>query len=82
LLCEGGTLISFIWPAQNPDLLDRLAGRATVLAMDAAHQPSTKDGCPEFNGNIAGYRAVIEAANNSLPGLLPQKVPPARCWCS
>ena len=35
LLKEGGRLISFIWPAQNPDLLELLAGRkATVLAMD------------------------------------------------
>jgi len=34
LLCEGGTLISFIWPAQNPDLIG-WQGVATVLAMDA-----------------------------------------------
>ena len=36
LLREGGTLISFIWPAQNPDLMQQLAARkATVLAIDA-----------------------------------------------
>src|SRR4029450_10732525 len=36
LLREGGTLVSFIWPAQNPDLLQALAGKkATVLAMDS-----------------------------------------------
>src|ERR1044072_4494808 len=33
LLREGGTLISFIWPAQNPELMQQLAARrATVLA--------------------------------------------------
>src|SRR5437764_7080502 len=33
---EGQTLVSFIWPAQNPDLLKSLAARkATVLAMDS-----------------------------------------------
>jgi NAD(P) transhydrogenase subunit alpha len=36
LLREGGMLVSFIWPAQNPDLLKALAARnATVLAMDS-----------------------------------------------
>ena len=36
LLREGGTLVSFIWPAQNPELLQQLAARkATVLAMDS-----------------------------------------------
>src|SRR5690606_7719139 len=35
-LREGGTLVSFIWPAQNPELLKQLAAkRATVLAMDS-----------------------------------------------
>jgi len=42
---------------------------------------ATKDGCPEFNG-IAGYRAVIEAANNFGRFLLQitaaGKVPPAK----
>src|SRR4029079_14689664 len=36
LLREGGTLVSFIWPAQNPELLRALAARkANVLAMDS-----------------------------------------------
>jgi len=38
---------------------EQLAARkATVLAMDAgtAHQPRPEDGCPKFNGNIAGYQ--------------------------
>src|SRR6185503_12253168 len=36
LLREGTTLLSFIWPAQNPDLMERLkARRVTVIAMDA-----------------------------------------------
>ena len=35
LLREGGALISFIWPAQNPELLQQLAAKkATVLAID------------------------------------------------
>jgi len=33
---EGQTLVSFIWPAQNPELLQKLAAKkATVLAMDS-----------------------------------------------
>jgi NAD(P) transhydrogenase subunit alpha len=36
LLREGQTLIGFIWPAQNPELMQQLAARkATVLAIDA-----------------------------------------------
>ena len=36
LVREGGTLVSFIWPAQNPELLKQLAAKkATVLAMDS-----------------------------------------------
>ncbi|HSB99063.1 MAG TPA: NAD(P)(+) transhydrogenase (Re/Si-specific) subunit alpha, partial [Burkholderiaceae bacterium] len=35
LMREGGTLIGFVWPAQNPELLQQLAARkATVLAID------------------------------------------------
>ena len=36
LLRPGSTLVSFIWPAQNPELLQQLAARqVTVLAMDS-----------------------------------------------
>ena len=36
LLREGATLIGFIWPAQNPELMQQLAARkATVLAIDS-----------------------------------------------
>src|SRR6185295_3448091 len=36
LLREGGTLVSFIWPAQNPELMQQLAAKkATVLAIDS-----------------------------------------------
>ena len=64
---EGQTLISFIWPAQNPDLMQRLAARkATVLAIDAL--PRTLSRAQKMDAltsmaSISGYRAVIEAAN-------------------
>ena len=36
LMREGGALVSFLWPAQNPELMQQLAARkATVLAMDS-----------------------------------------------
>ncbi|HMX16478.1 MAG TPA: NAD(P)(+) transhydrogenase (Re/Si-specific) subunit alpha, partial [Rhodocyclaceae bacterium] len=36
LMREGGTLIGFVWPAQNPELMQQLAARkATVLAIDS-----------------------------------------------
>jgi len=38
MLRQGGTLVSFLWPAKNKDLIDKLAKRkATVLAMDQIH---------------------------------------------
>ena len=41
LLREGGCLISFIWPAQNAGLMDKLAVKnATVLAMDSVPRMS------------------------------------------
>ena len=66
LLPEGATLFSFIWPAQNPELIDRLAARkATVLAMDSVPRISRAQKLDALSSmaNIAGYRAVIEAAN-------------------
>jgi NAD(P) transhydrogenase subunit alpha len=86
LLSEGGTLISFIWPAQNADLLEQLAARkATVLAMDAVPRISRAQKMDALSSmaNIAGYRAVIEAANNFGRFFTGQitaagKVPPAK----
>jgi len=66
LLKEAGHLISFIWPAQNDDLMERLrARRATVLAMDAIPRISRAQKCDALSSvaNIAGYRAVVEATN-------------------
>jgi NAD(P) transhydrogenase subunit alpha len=65
LLKEGATLISFIWPAQNKELLDRLAARkVTVLAMDAVPRITRAQRMDALSAmaNIAGYRAVVEAA--------------------
>ncbi|HZL18844.1 MAG TPA: Re/Si-specific NAD(P)(+) transhydrogenase subunit alpha [Polyangia bacterium] len=67
LLKEGATLIGFIWPAQNKELLDRLAARkVTVLAMDAMPRITRAQRMDALSAmaNIAGYRAVIEAAEN------------------
>ncbi|MDR3526946.1 MAG: Re/Si-specific NAD(P)(+) transhydrogenase subunit alpha [Rhizomicrobium sp.] len=66
-LKEGTTLISFIWPAQNPDLMTALAARKiTVLAMDAVPRllsRAQKMDALTSTASISGYRAVIEAAN-------------------
>ncbi len=67
LLKSNHTLISFIWPSQNPELLDKLAAtNASVLAMDAVPRISRAQKLDALSSmaNIAGYRAVIEAANN------------------
>ena len=66
LLKEGARLISFVWPAQNKELIERLARRrATVLAMDAVPRTTRAQKLDALSamGNIAGYRAVIEAAS-------------------
>ena len=66
LLREGQMLVSFIWPAQNPDLMQQLAARkATVLAMDSVPRISRAQKLDALSSmaNIGGYRAVIEAAH-------------------
>ncbi|MCA9699953.1 MAG: NAD(P)(+) transhydrogenase (Re/Si-specific) subunit alpha, partial [Myxococcales bacterium] len=46
LLDESKVLISFVWPAQNQDLVERLAAtKATVLAMDAVPRISRAQKC-------------------------------------
>jgi NAD(P) transhydrogenase subunit alpha len=65
LLTAEKTLISFIWPAQNPDLMNHLASRgSTVLAMDSVPRITRAQKLDALSSmaNIAGYRAVIEAA--------------------
>lgn len=86
LLREGSTLMSFIWPAQNKDLLDKLKARkATILAMDSVPRISRAQKLDALSSmaNIAGYRAVIEAANHFGRFFTGQitaagKVPPAK----
>ncbi len=67
LLRPGQVLISFLWPAQNPELLARLAARGvTALSMDAIPRISRAQKLDALSSmaNIAGYRAVIEAAQH------------------
>ena len=64
---EGQTLISFIWPAQNPELMEKLKERkVTVLAMDAVPRllsRAQKMDALTSQAGVTGYRAVVEAAN-------------------
>src|SRR5258706_485857 len=88
LMREGGTLVSFIWPAQNPELLKQLAAKkATVLAMDSVPRISRAQKLDALSSmaNIAGYRAVIEAAHEFGRFFTGQitaagKVPPAKVF--
>ena len=67
LMKEGGWLIGFIWPAQHKEILDRLAKRnATVFGMDCVPRITRAQKMDTLSAmaNIAGYRAVIEAANH------------------
>ena len=88
LLREGGNLISFIWPGQNPELLEKLAARkASVLAMDMVPRISRAQKLDALSSmaNIAGYRAVIEAAHQFGRFFTGQitaagKVPPAKVF--
>jgi H+-translocating NAD(P) transhydrogenase subunit alpha len=86
LLREGGTLVSFIFPAKNQELIERLAKRrATVLAIDQVPRITRAQKMDALSSmaNIAGYRAVIEAASfygRFFTGQMTAagKVPPAK----
>ena len=86
LLSKNGKLISFIWPAQNEALMKELAKKnATVLAMDSVPRISRAQKCDALSSmaNIAGYRAVVEAAQHFGRFFTGQitaagKVPPAK----
>jgi H+-translocating NAD(P) transhydrogenase subunit alpha len=89
LMREGGTLISFIWPAQNPELMKQMAAKkATVLAIDSLPRTLSRaqkmDALTSMAG-VAGYRAVVEAANafgRFFNGQVTAagKVPPAKVF--
>jgi NAD(P) transhydrogenase subunit alpha len=86
MLRQGQTLISFFWPAQNPELLELARTRgATVVAMDMVPRISRAQKMDALSSmaNIAGYRAVIEAGNHFGRFFTGQitaagKVPPAK----
>jgi len=88
LMREGATLVAFIWPAQNAELMKRLAEKkATVLAMDSVPRISRAQKLDALSSmaNIAGYRAVIEAAHHFGRFFTGQitaagKVPPAKVF--
>ncbi|MCL3861304.1 Re/Si-specific NAD(P)(+) transhydrogenase subunit alpha [Actinotalea sp. K2] len=64
-LRPGTTLVSMMAPHSRPELIERLAGRGvTALALDAVPRISRAQSLDVLStlSNVAGYRAVIEAA--------------------
>ncbi|MFT3663679.1 Re/Si-specific NAD(P)(+) transhydrogenase subunit alpha [Piscinibacter sp.] len=89
LMREGGMLVGFVWPAQNPELMQQLAAKkATVLAIDSLPRQLSRaqkmDALTSMAG-VSGYRAVIEAANafgRYFNGQITAagKIPPAKVF--
>lgn len=85
-LADGATLIGLLAPAQNPDYVEELSKRnITALALDAVPRISRAQSMDVLSSmaNIAGYRAVIEAAHHFGRFFTGQvtaagKVPPAK----
>ncbi|GMH70025.1 hypothetical protein TL16_g05306 [Triparma laevis f. inornata] len=84
---ENRTLLSYVYPGQNPDLVKQLTDqKATVFAMDCI--PRTLSRGQAFDAlssqaNISGYRSVLEASNEFGRFFAGQmtaagKVPPAK----
>uniref|UniRef100_A0AAQ5XU16 proton-translocating NAD(P)(+) transhydrogenase n=1 Tax=Amphiprion ocellaris TaxID=80972 RepID=A0AAQ5XU16_AMPOC len=86
MMKDAATLISFIYPAQNPELMDMLSQKkATVLAMDQVPRVTIAQGYDALSSmaNIAGYKSVVLAANSFGRFFTGQitaagKVPPAK----
>jgi NAD(P) transhydrogenase subunit alpha len=86
LLREGGTIISLLYPHLRKDVVEALRGRkATALALECIPRTSIAQSFDVLSSmaNIAGYRAVIEAAGElgSFLGLqmtAAGKKPPAK----
>ena len=89
LMHEGQTLIGFVWPAQNPELMQQLAAKkVTVLSIDCLPRTLSRaqkmDALTSMAG-VSGYRAVVEAANafgRFFNGQITAagKVPPAKVF--
>jgi NAD(P) transhydrogenase subunit alpha len=86
MMRSGQTLVSFFWPAQNADLLETVTKKGiTALAMDSVPRISRAQKMDALSSmaNIAGYRAVVEAAQQFGRFFTGQitaagKVPPAK----
>jgi NAD(P) transhydrogenase subunit alpha len=86
LLRPGSTVVGLLNPGLNPELLEKLAARkVTALALDAVPRISRAQSMDVLSSmaNIAGYRAVIEAAHafgRFFTGQVTAagKVPPAK----
>ncbi len=84
-LSSGQMLISFLWPAQNTELLQQLTDSGvTAMAMDSVPRISRAQKMDALSSmaNIAGYRAIVEAAQHFPRFFTGQitaagKVPPA-----
>jgi len=67
LMRPGQTLIGFLWPAHSKELVAKLAARKiTALAMDAVPRITRSQRMDALSAmaNVAGYRAVVEAAHH------------------
>ena len=86
LLKEGAFLATFLWPAQNPELNQKLADKKiNALAMDSVPRISRAQKMDALSSmaNVSGYRAVIEASNlfgSFFTGQITAagKIPPAK----
>jgi len=86
LIREGSTLICFVYPARNEQLIEVLAERKiTLLAMDCVPRISRAQSMDALSSmaNVAGYRAVVEASHEFARFFTGQitaagKVPPAK----
>ncbi|QQE80531.1 Re/Si-specific NAD(P)(+) transhydrogenase subunit alpha [Alicyclobacillus sp. SO9] len=83
---DGSTLVSLLYPAQNPELVSQLSEKSiNVLAMDMVPRISRAQSMDVLSSmaNIGGYRAVVEASHlfgRFFAGQITAagKVPPAK----
>ncbi|GAA2712973.1 Re/Si-specific NAD(P)(+) transhydrogenase subunit alpha [Micromonospora olivasterospora] len=87
-LRQGATIISMMAPGRSPELLEELQAQGvTALAMDAVPRISRAQSMDVLSSmaNVAGYRAVVEAAHEFGRMFTGQvtaagKIPPARVF--